>query len=240
MTVRSHSAPAKLGALAWLTAMLAVVAPCLSAATAAPETGGRWLLQVAAGVNNMQLGDVKDLYNAVLDEYRAGGVPVESQREFPPNLLFGGDALYRPWPNVWLGLGARYTWTHGYSMYGDSSGTLDFTTRVGLLSIVGVVQRHWRTSGPWTPYVEARFGRGFASFEMTEELVLTGAVTGASTATLSGDGQAPTLELHVGTRRPLGGIAFVSDFSYRYCKVPGPPFDLDASGFALTFAIAFP
>jgi hypothetical protein len=214
-------------------ALAALLASDTAAAGAEPRAQ-HWLVQLAGGVNSMQLDDVKDFYNGVLDSYRAQGVPVESQRDFPPNLALGGDVVHR-WNNGWgLGLGSRYTWTHGYSQYADPGGTLDVTTRMGLTTLALVLQKAWQPSPAWSTFVELRSGKGFVTIEETETIVLSGTVTGTSEAKLEGNGNAPLGELHVGGAREFGRNAVYGSLGYRYCKVPGPPFDLDVSGVVFT------
>jgi len=199
----------------------------------------RWLVQLASGATNMQLGDVKSFYDDVLDTYRDAGIPLDPQREFPANIVLGGDVLYESWNGWFLGLGSRYTWTHGYTLYGDPTGTLDVVTRTDLVTVALVVQRSWQASELWSPFVELRTGTGFVSIDHSEKLTLTGLVTGAAEQTLTGSGKAPLVEFHVGARRDLGLFRLVGATGYRYCKVPGPPFDLDMSGFELTLGVAW-
>ena len=221
------------------TALVALaLAGHAAAAARDPSGGGPWRVELAGGVSNMQLGDVKDFYNGVLDTYRAGGVPIEPQREFPANLLIGGDVLYEVRPGVHVGVGARYTWTHAYALYGDPGGTLDVNSRMGLTTVALVTRRSWPQAGSWAPFVDVRVGRGFVTIDETETMVLTGAVTGSVEQGLSGHGNAPLAELHLGTGRALGPFIAIGAIGYRYCKVPGPPFDLDMSGFAATFVIS--
>jgi len=182
---------------------------------------------------------VKSFYDDVLDSYRNAGIPLDPQREFPANVLLGGDVLYEVRTGWFLGLGSRYTWTHGYALYGDPTGTLDVVTRTDLLTVALVLQRSWHASTDWSPFVELRAGTGHVTFDHSEKLVLTGVVTGSSEQTLTGSGRAPVVEFHVGARRDLGRLELVGATGYRYCTVSGPPFDLDMSGFVLTLGLGW-
>jgi len=237
--VRSMRWRMKCVTLAALGAGAALVVGFPSPARAEPSAHGRWLVQAASGVTNMQLGDVKSFYDDVLDSYRDAGIPLDPQREFPANILLGGDLLYEVRTDWFLGLGSRYTWTHGYTLYADPTGTLDVVTRTDLLTVALVVQRSWHASSAWSPFVDLRAGTGYATIDHSEKLELTGIVTGSSEQTLTGTGRAPLVEFHAGARRALGRLELVGATGYRWCKVPGPPFDLDMSGFVLTLGVAW-
>ncbi len=226
----------------WIVALglsVALLTGVASSARGEPAAHGHWLVQLASGVSSMQLGDVRSCYTDVLSSYRAAGIPLDPQREFPPNIVLGGDVLYEVRPAWYLGLGSRYTWTHGYALYGDPSGTLDVVTRMDLLSVTLVLQHSWQASPVWAPFVELRTGTGLVAIDHSEKLQLAGLVTGSTEQTLTGHGRAPAVEFHVGARRHLGHITLVGATGYRYSKVPGPPFDLDTSGFVLTLGMAF-
>ncbi len=198
----------------------------------------RWLFEVVGGVNNMALADAKSFYSDVLDFYQQSGIPVESQREFPPNLIFGADLLRGSNPNFRWGLGTRYTWTHAYSLYGDYSGTLDIAMEVRLLALQIVLQKAWSGS-TWSPFVDLRVGEGLVWLDASETLDFSSSGGPTSVTELIGDGRAPLAELHFGTRRSMGRYLATGSLGYRYCNVSGP-FDLDVSGVVLTLGLGFP
>ena len=217
--------------------LLALALAGASRTAAAEERERHWFLQVAGGASTMQLRDVKDFYQQDLNFYRSNGIPIESQREFPANLIVGGDVLYGLPDDIRIGIGTRYTWSHAYALYGDFGGTLDVVGEVRLLAVQVVSQRVWSATGPWSPFVEVRAGRGWARIKVYDKLVLTQYATGEAQATLEGKGSAPLAELHIGMRNSRGHNFLIGTAGYRYCKLPGPPFDLDVSGFVTTLTV---
>lgn len=202
----------------------------------APSNPRPWLLQISGGVSSMGLGDVKDFYASTKQFYEQGGLTLETQREFPPNLIFGADLLYHQ-SGFRFGAGTRYTWTHAYTLYGDNSGNLDLVMEMRLLAVQLVVQKEWPRAG-WSPLLEARVGQGLVWIEASETVELT-AVAATLETTLEGDGHGPLAELHAGAYREIGAYVLSATAGYRYCNVPGPPFDLDVSGFVVSLNLGW-
>ena len=111
-------------------------------------------------------------------------------------------------------------------------------SRIGLVTVALLIQRDRTMVRGWSPMLELRLGRGFVSFEESEDMLLSGFLTGSASAGLSETGSAPLAELHAGARRSWGRYAAYAAAGYRYCNIPGPPFDLDVSGYVLTLGVS--
>ena len=220
-----------------LGAVILIASAATDVARAATKDEARWFLQFAGGASSMQLDDVKSYYEGVLDSYRASAIPIETQREFPANLIVGGDLLYALPRDFRIGVGTRYTWSHAYALYGDFAGTLDVVGEVQLLAFQIVVEKAWSTAGSWSPFVELRAGSGRVSINVSQTIVLTQYAQGGAEVSLDGDGRAPLAELHVGIRHPMGRSFLLGTAGYRHCTVPGPPFELQVSGFIATLGL---
>ena len=224
-----------------------------SAAVAQPSAPvGRFSARLAAGVNSMRLNDFKDSYSLVVDGYRQEGLQLETQREFPANLIFGGDLLYDVGSGFSLGAGARYSWTRAFTLYQDYSGTLDILGKARMLALQAVGQRVW-SAGRVAPFVELRGGWAFVSAEITEQSTETFASTGSSKSELESNDGAPLGEAHLGIRLDARAYLVTATGGYRYCKVSGPEgelredgvvvergelsFDVDVSGFVFAVAV---
>jgi hypothetical protein len=180
---------------------------------------GRWLFQVASGVTAMRLDGAKGAFREELGLFRANGVPIHAEREYPANLLFGGDLMLEARPRWFFGIGSRYTWTHAYALYADPNGTLDVTSRVDLWTVTAISHWSWPGAQDWGAFGELRLGMGFATHDLTEEMILTGVVNDAAKATSSSKGDGRIIELHFGAVRSFGRNTVSFGAGYRLCEI---------------------
>ena len=212
-------------------------------------------LQFAAtlGVHQFSLSDVKNAYASLVGVYQANGLQIPVQRRFPANLLVGVEVTRQLAPSVAVGVSADYTWTHAYTLYGDTTGRLDLTSTVKLTTLQGVLRVSQAGAPRFRAYVELRGGLAFSSVAFAQTVRFLAPINTQMTEVLTGSGTAPTVEGAVGVEYLVGGLRLGASVGYRYAKVSSPsgsdvvngtmqntgrlPLDLNPSGVTARFRI---
>lgn len=162
----------RLGGL-WLVCAFLVVASSAPRAQGViePQEGAEVLpdgplqLRVYVGTASLELGDIEARFDEAVDLVRTQGFPFPVQRDFSPQVVFGGEAVYRVLdprgsrPGLALGLGVERAYTEAFAGYEDFSGTLDLEQEAGGTLLEGIVQAQWPVYGPVSVALTARAGR---------------------------------------------------------------------------------
>jgi hypothetical protein len=176
-------------------------------------------LHFISGYNTFKLGEVKDFYGAVVNEYRLAKVPIPTQREFPGNLLLGFEALYHLPSGFNLGLGLRYSWTRAFSLYGDYAGELDVNAKVEMLAIEGIFEKELSGNKLFQPCLGIRGGWLTGWSEFTEKINFRELPQLNESTILSGHGNNFSIEGFVGTKYHLSSLVLSARAGYRYAKI---------------------
>jgi hypothetical protein len=187
-------------------------------------------VSTSLGFNTFALGDVRDFYSGLLEEFRANNIPIPTQREFPGNLIIGVDILYSIPSIADVGLGSRYTWTRAFSLYRDYSGTLDVNGKVAMLSLEGIIQRDITTEGIVDVYAGLRGGLVLGWSKFSQKSVFYDFPDQNSEILLSGNGKGYSVEGFMGIKRRVGNIAFGVSAGYRYARVSEMDADFSLNG----------
>jgi len=176
-------------------------------------------LQPMVGYTTFALGDVKDFYDAVLNEFKIYGLVVPTQKEYPGNVTFGLNLLYNIPSIVRVGLGSQYTWTEAYSGYEDYAGLLEVNSKITLFTIEGVVERDIESFKAGKFYGGARGGISFVNSDYSNTVSFTEYPGEVEEIKLSGDGNGFTLEGYLGVNYSLGNVSLGVTTGYRLAKV---------------------
>lgn len=201
-------------------AALAALAALLGRADALPAQA-RLRPYVEVGIQRPALGDVRDVCRGTANAYLSMGVPVPIQREFPSGPLLGVGVTRQMWEGNAVGIGADYTRTRAFALYGDSTGNLDLTSSVSVLTVVAFWRFEPFRAGRLGASGEVRAGIARAAFDLVETIGLEPAL-GHSTSTLTGSGTAITLEGAYEVSYKFGRWQASVTAGYRWAEVGSP------------------
>ena len=187
-------------------------------------------LGVSAGLTTFALGDLRDFTADIVSGYKASGLPVELEREYPPNLLAGAECLFVGLERWAFGLSGSYTWTSAYVLYADYAGTLDFHSKVEAISGYLVVQYSFATGCALQPFVDVRGGVSWVSLSINETVDVTEYAGVQVSSDVSGDKAGFGGETSAGLRYPFGSFALTGRLGYRFSNISEMEVKLSSSG----------
>ncbi len=191
---------------------------------------GSTRLGVSAGITSFSLGELRDLTDQVVSTYKAFGLPVELDREYPPNLLVNAEGTFvglEPWA---FGISGSYTWTSAYILYADYAGTLEFHTKVQVLSGYLIAQYSFTAGQALQPFVDIRGGVSLISLSIKETIEATEFVDAMVTSEISGDQVGFGGEAAAGIRYSFGSLALTGRLGYRYANASEMKVDITGAG----------
>ena len=192
--------------------------------------GGSIRLGVSAGITSFALGDLRDMTDDIVSAYGASGLPVEVEREYPPNLLVGAECMFiglEPWA---FGVSGSYTWTSAYALYADYAGTLELHSKVQVLAGYLVLQYSFAAGWTLQPFVDIRGGISWVSLSIKETVDVTTYAGLVETSDISGDKLGVGGEATVGLRYSFDSLALTGRAGYRYSNVSEMDVSLSSSG----------
>ncbi len=186
---------------------------------------------VTTGLSTFSLKDLREFTSDAVSIYTSTGVPVELQREYPPNLLAGAEFLFTGLGPLAIGVGGSYTWTSAYARYGDYSGTLDLTSRVKVLSGILILQYAFAQGSTLRPFLDLRGGFSRVSLSLEEAIDISSSYGGVRVNSgISGDKTGFGSEASAGVRYSLGSLALSARAGYRYSSVSSMPLTISSAG----------
>ncbi len=183
-------------------------------------------LQLNIGFNTFAVGDVENLYQDILQTYRARNIPVPTQREFPGNVLLGIEVMYDIPALFNIGLASYYTWSRAFSRYEDFSGKLDVNSKVSLLALQAILQKDLVRKGSWHPFVDIRGGLAYGWLEFTEDIRFNELSELNGSSILSANGVGFVVEGYLGAKYLAMGFDISAQAGYRYGKITEPDAEL--------------
>ena len=208
---------------------LALCVGIASSQTSEVTEEGEFRLGVTAGITTFALGDLRTFTEGLISAYNASGLPVELERDYPPNLLVGAEFLYvglRPWA---LGLSGSYTWTSAYALYGDYAGTLDLHSKVEVISGHAVLQYSFSAGEALQPFVDLRGGASWVFLTIDETVDAKEYTDVLVSSSVSGDKIGLGAEASVGLRSIFGSLAITGRAGYRYSNISSMEVSLSSS-----------
>jgi len=187
-------------------------------------------LGVSVGITSFALGDLRDLTDDIVSGYEASGLPVELEREYPPNLLVGVECTFiglEPWA---FGVSGSYTWTSAYALYADYAGTLELHSKVQVLAGYLVAQYSFAAGQTFQPFVDIRGGISWVFLAIKETVDATDYAGVMGTSDVSGDKLGVGGETTAGLRYAFGSLALTGRVGYRYSNVSEMDVSLSSSG----------
>ncbi|MEM8601450.1 MAG: hypothetical protein AAGF99_16155 [Bacteroidota bacterium] len=184
---------------------------------------GPWQLRIYAGTASLGLGDIETRFNDALDLIRSRGLTMPVQRDFSPQIVVGGEAVFRflaprgARPGLALGVGVERAYTEAFSGYEDFSGTLDLEQETTGTVLEGVVQAQWHVHGPISAAVTARVGRLQTSTVLSETLDVS-ELEGAIVSEGRVEGAALALGDGVSLRYVWRYLGLSAELGYRYAE----------------------
>jgi len=213
--------------------LIALLLQCTSArgqAVVPDTTASRFSVSLSLGFNTFALDDVRNFYDGLLEIYRANGIPIPTQREFPGNLLVGASFLYAVPSVVDIGLGGRYTWTRAFSSYEDYAGTANVDGKVTMFTLEGIIQKAFTPESDVNMYLGVRGGLVFGSSEYSQKIVFTTVPNQNAEILLSASGKGFTAEGYIGANHRLNNIVLGASAGYRYAKISDMNADITVDG----------
>lgn len=189
-----------------------------SSSTSSAPTPGGITVRATGGLAALALDGPTAFHEAIVAGYRAGGLPVPTQRSFDPGLTGGVDVLWSRGQGHHIGVGARMTGTSAYSLYGDYAGTLDIVSHVRALFVESVSVVELRADRRFQPFVGTRGGTVFAT-SSTEDAVDLGEF-GSARSSIAGRGVGYSGELFGGLSAATGSVELFVQAGYRFARVP--------------------
>lgn len=184
----------------------------------APDAARRIVLRLDAGGSGAALSQVREIFTSTLAEYRAAGVPVQLQRDFPMGATLRGAVLTSVSDRLMVGLSVGGASTSAVSLYGDYAGTLDVRARTTALFANITAEYRLSTLGDMTPFlgVEGGFMHVRTRFEQRVAFRYEDLQTPVSSKyELSAVGVGYNVGVVAGVRYPIGPISVVGQAGYR-------------------------
>ena len=205
---------------------LALGAALPAAAQAVPEADGpaeasarrAIRLHAAVGRGTLAVGDFGQLFTSSVEGYRAQGVPMEVQREYPPAWA-AEVAVHRAEGLFESAIRLQAQRAAADALYGDYAGTLDVRSRLTAVFLEAEVGPRWRIGDRAWAGVAFVPGGALVATRLTHDLALTigGEATSRYEARTRGLGWSAGLSSSAGLR--VGGVALAARLGVRYAVV---------------------
>ncbi len=217
--------------LSTLVLLLAVSGRTVLSQESRETSSTSFRIGVSAGLSTFALKDLRDFTSEAVSIYTGAGVPVELQREYPPNLVAGAEFFFTGLDPLSIGVGGSYTWTGAYARYADFAGTLDLTSRVKVLSGNLILQYAVATGPALRPFFDLRGGFSRVSLSLEEAIGIIADYGGAHVnSEISGTKTGFGGEASAGLRYVLGSLAFSARAGYHYSSVSSMPLTISSAG----------
>ena len=198
------------------------------AASPSPPVEPRLAVRATGGLTGFALGEAAAFHQAAAGAYVDAGVPVPTQRSFPPAPSLGLDVLWSLGRGRHVGGGLRFASSEASSLYGDYGGTLDLVSRVSAVFVEAVATRDLISVGPVRPFAGVRGGAVLAS-SRTDEAIDLGDL-GSTEGSLSGRGVGYSAEGFGGLATAVGPVEVSLQGGYRVARVSGLSGEASAGG----------
>ena len=177
----------------------------------------RLAVRATGGLTGFALGEAAAFHQAAAEAYVGAGVPIPTQRLFPPSPSLGLDVLWSLGSGRHVGGGLRYASSEASSLYGDYAGTLDLVSRVSVVFAEAVGTRDLVSVGPARSFAGVRGGAVLASSRTDETLDL--GTLGSTEGVLSGRGVGYSAEGFGGLSTEVGTVGVSLQGGYRIARV---------------------
>jgi len=180
---------------------------------------------VSIGYPYVSMGDLKDYYNSIVDNYRSQGVPIQTQVGFGRTVVIGGGILYN-WGKVTrLGLSLGYWYSPAYSGYEDYGGSLKVNGSLSDLDVCLMMQSTVEQIGRFPIDLEIRAGATRSSVLITQQVRYNDFPEDNTYSKFSETCWGPCFEITLGSRVQLGRVVVSLEGGYRITsnKLPEIP-----------------
>jgi len=201
-----------------LSAILFLLLPCrgVSQVKSPPTT---YSLFVSGGYGNTTSANVSDYYNSIVDNYRAAGIPIQTQTSFGPTVIMNAAILFYLLEDIGAGVSFGYLYSPAFSNYQDYAGIMKIDGAVDAYEVSLKMRYTPVDFGKVSISLSPQIGVCHTQVQVTQEVKFNDFQDMNYNWKMTKKGWGPCLQGTVGGSMRLGEFTIALEAGYRYTGI---------------------
>jgi len=176
-------------------------------------------LFVSGGYGNTTSVNVSDYYNSIVDNYRATGIPIQTQTLFGPTVIMNAAILCSLLENIGAGVSFGYLYSPAFSNYQDYAGIVKINGAVSAYEVSLKMQYTPVDIGNVSISFSPQIGACHTQVQVTQEIKFNDYSDMNYNWKMTKEGWGPCLQGTIGGSMRLGEFTIALEGGYRYALI---------------------